>query len=212
MYLGFSFLSIFLWWIITRFSRVILIITLALTTLYFRLNLHFPFSGLKMELNYCGCAHENEVRLGLLFSIHASSESYMRGVDFLRYNSTHHTQPIRKMIFACVCWECLTFPQRAGFTQRLCHTSTILLIAGQRLLSGRQGLILDLCVIKQLFEKKSHGIFESNKHTPFRKSVHSQIYYWRLPFWNWKICNLSAFSKCTVNEIERTGGLAAFTS
>lgn len=101
-----------------------------------------------------------EVRLGLLFFIHASSESYMRDVDFLRYNSTHHTQPIREMIFVCVCWECLTFSQRAGFTQRLCYTSTILLIAGQKLLSGRRAHPWPLDKTWHSPEQQTHSISE----------------------------------------------------
>lgn len=43
-----------------------------------------------------------EVKLESLLFIHTVSESYTRVVDFLRYNSTHHTLPIRKMIFVCL--------------------------------------------------------------------------------------------------------------
>lgn len=69
-------------------------------------------------------------------------------------------------IGVCVCallharsfGECLTFSRRASITQRLCHTSPIQLIAGQRLLAGRHGPLLDLCVIKYLFEKISQSL------------------------------------------------------
>lgn len=50
----------------------------------------------------------------------------------------------------------------ASFTQRLRHRSSIQLIAGQRLLADRQGLLLDLCVIKYLFGKIHWGILDRN--------------------------------------------------
>lgn len=91
--------------------------------------------------------------------------------------SLHHSNDIHGgRVPVCVCmWEwafreCLTFSQWAGFTQRLCHTSPIQLIAGQRLLPKRQGLLLDLCGIKYLFGKINQVILESNRDTPLLKS------------------------------------------
>lgn len=129
-----------------------------------------------------------EVKPELLFFICVCSDSHMRGVDFLRYTSASHKWYswgvcVRPCVLVCVCVserafrECLTFSQWAGFTQRLCHTSPILLIAGQRLHPDRQMLLLDLCVIKHLFWKISRGILESNRHTPLLKSDPFESYY-----------------------------------
>lgn len=99
------------------------------------------------------------------------SEGHMRGVQ------VHHSNDIHGVCeCGCGCVMLLrtdplkSVSEGAGFTQRLCHTSPIQLIARQRLLPDRQGLILDLCVIKYLFGKISQGSLERNGDNPLLKS------------------------------------------
>lgn len=138
-------------------------------------NTHLVFNGgLEMALNLQVHKYPiwfSKVKPELLFSIHVALR--VTWEVFICWGTPLHQSNDIHGVCVCVCvclLECLTFPQRAGFTQRLCHTSPIWLIAGQRLPPDRQGLLLDFCVIKYLFGKISQGILEWNGDTPLQKS------------------------------------------
>ena len=151
-------------------------------------NCHFLFDGgLEMTLNLRDQVRKypiwfSKVKPEWLFSFVLALMVTWEVLIFWR-TPLHHSDDIHRVcvcvcvcvcVYMCVCVcafrECLTFSQWAGFTQKLCHTSPIPLIAGQRLAQDRQRLLLDLCVIKYLFGKISQGILGCNRHSQLLKS------------------------------------------
>lgn len=143
--------------------------------MYFRLNLHFSFSGFKMYLNYKDCAHEkwNDcLRSGLIccFLFMWALKATRGWFSEVKLNTSHSTHQKNDI---CV----LLLRVFNLFTASRLHPKAVPHIYHLTDCRAEASvrLILDLCVIKQLFEKISHGILQRNKHTPFLKRVHSEM-------------------------------------